>query len=176
MSAAIEKSLSSKLEDSRQAGQARLVKSLREYKTLFAVQHRTSGRLIYPESLKLLPLYVLAINKSLALRGGFNEVQADERSAAAFEMMIMPVSRLLKYLYPSLYRIEDYLYQVINSLHQSSFVLNPSCKLHSITRTLMYSGFSRYEVGVGSPDSSHPFCSHHVLLFSSPTLRSMVRW
>ncbi|KAG6540868.1 hypothetical protein Mapa_017742 [Marchantia paleacea] len=112
---AIEKSMSSKLEDARQAGQARLVKSLREYKTLFAVQHRTTGRLIYPESLKLLPLYVLAINKSLALRGGFNEVQADERSAAAFEMMIMPVSRLLNLLYPSLYRIEDYIYQTAKS-------------------------------------------------------------
>ncbi|KAL3680064.1 hypothetical protein R1sor_023020 [Riccia sorocarpa] len=108
---AIEKSFTSKLEDSRQAGQSRLVRALREYKNLFAVQYRTTGRLIYPESLKLLPLYVLAINKSLALRGGFNEVSADGRSAAAFEMMTMPASRLLKYIYPSLYRIDDYLYQ-----------------------------------------------------------------
>ncbi|CAM6099065.1 unnamed protein product [Calypogeia fissa] len=108
---AIEKSLVSKLEDARQATQARLVKSLREYRNLFAVQHRTAGRLIFPESLRLLPLYVLGINKSLALRGGFNDVSADERSAAAFEMQIMPISRLLKFLYPSLYRFDDFLYQ-----------------------------------------------------------------
>ncbi|KAL2613081.1 hypothetical protein R1flu_024773 [Riccia fluitans] len=108
---AIEKSLTSKLEDCRQAGQSRLVRALREYKNLFAVQYRTTGRLIYPESLKLLPLYVLAINKSLALRGGFHEVSVDERSAAAFEMMTMPVTRLQRYLYPSLYRIDDYLYK-----------------------------------------------------------------
>jgi protein transport protein SEC24 len=109
---AIEKSLVSKLEDARQATQARLVKFLREYRNLFAVQHRTAGRLIFPESLRLLPLYVLAINKSLAIRGGFNDVSADERSAAGFEMQIMPISRLLKFLYPSLYRVDDFLYQV----------------------------------------------------------------
>jgi len=75
----------------------------------FAVQHRLAGRLIYPESLKLLPLYGLALCKSLALRGGFADAHIDERSAAGFSMMIIPIKRLLKLLYPSLGRLDEYL-------------------------------------------------------------------
>ncbi|GFP81973.1 protein transport protein sec24-like at3g07100 [Phtheirospermum japonicum] len=79
---AIEKSLSYKLEDARSAVQLRIVKALREYRNLYAVQHRLSGRLIYPESLKFLALYGLALCKSTTLRGGYADVQIDERSAA----------------------------------------------------------------------------------------------
>lgn len=109
---AIEKSTQSKLEDSRQATQQRLVRSLREYRNMFAVQHRTSNRLIFPESLKLLPLYTLAICKNLALRGGYGDCSPDERSAMGFEIMTMSTTRLLKLLYPSLMRLDEYLYQV----------------------------------------------------------------
>jgi len=111
--AAVEKTYQSKLEDSRQATQQRLVRSLREYRNLFSVQHRTSNRLIYPESLKLLPLYTLGIIKSLALRGGFGDCTPDERSAMGFEMMTMSIPRLLKLLYPTLLRLDEYLMQVI---------------------------------------------------------------
>ena len=55
---AIEKKpLSHKLEEARHVIQLRIVRSLQEYRNLFAVQHRLAGRLIYPDSLKLLPLY-----------------------------------------------------------------------------------------------------------------------
>ena len=111
--AAVEKTMQSKLEYSRQATQQRLVRSLREYRNLFSVQHRTSNRLIYPESLKLLPLYTLGIIKSVALRGGFGDCSPDKRSAMGFEMMTMSVSRLLKLLYPTLLRVDEYLMQVI---------------------------------------------------------------
>lgn len=79
---------------------------------MFAVQHRTSNRLIFPGSLELLPLYTLAINKNLALRGGYGDCTADDRSAMGFEIMTMSVSRLLKLLYPSLVRLDEYLIQV----------------------------------------------------------------
>ena len=111
--AAVEKTMQSKLEDGRQATQQRSVRSLREYRNLFSVQHRTSNRLIYPESLKLLPLYTLGIIKSVALRGGFGDCSPDKRSAMGFEMMTMSVSRLLKLLYPTLLRVDEYLMQVI---------------------------------------------------------------
>ncbi|KAL6499524.1 Protein transport protein Sec24A [Orobanche gracilis] len=104
---AIEKSLSYKLEDARNAVQLRIIKALREYRSLHAVQHRLSGRMIYPESLKFLPLYGLALCKSTALHGGHAEVQLDERSAAGYTMMALPVKKLLKLLYPNLIRVDE---------------------------------------------------------------------
>ncbi|KAG6426907.1 hypothetical protein SASPL_111146 [Salvia splendens] len=106
---AIEKSLSYKLEDARSAVQIRIVKALREYRNLYAVQHRLSGRMIYPESLKFLPLYGLALCKSTPLRGGYGDVQLDERYAAGFTMLALPVKKLLKLLYPNLVRVDDLL-------------------------------------------------------------------
>ncbi|XP_042514505.1 protein transport protein Sec24-like At3g07100 [Macadamia integrifolia] len=106
---AIEKTLTHKLEDARHSMQLRILKALREYRNLHAVQHRLGGRMIYPESLKFLPLYGLALWKSTPLRGGYADAQLDERCAAGFTMMTLPVRRLLKLLYPSLIRIDEYL-------------------------------------------------------------------
>ncbi|KAJ0980447.1 hypothetical protein J5N97_008702 [Dioscorea zingiberensis] len=106
---AIENSLTTKLEDARQLLQLKIVKSLREYRNLYAVQHRLAGRLIFPESLKFLPLYVLSLCKTIALRGGYTDASLDERCAAGFNMMILPIGRLLKLLYPSLIRIDEIL-------------------------------------------------------------------
>ncbi|KAL2554424.1 Protein transport protein Sec24-like [Forsythia ovata] len=106
---AIEKTLSYKLEEARNAIQLRIVKALREYRNLYAVQHRLAGRMIYPESLKFLPLYGLALCKSTPLRGGYADAQLDDRCAAGYTMMALPVKKLLKLLYPNLVRIDDYL-------------------------------------------------------------------
>ncbi|XP_043691777.1 protein transport protein Sec24-like At3g07100 [Telopea speciosissima] len=106
---AIEKTLTHKLEDARHSAQLRIVKALREYRNLHAVQHRLGGRMIYPESLKFLPLYGLTLWKSTPLRGGYADAQLDERCAAGFTMMTLPVRRLLKLLYPSLIRIDEHL-------------------------------------------------------------------
>jgi len=106
---AVENSLSDKLDSVRQQLQLKLVRSLKEYRNLYVVQHRIGGRLIFPESLKFLPLYILAICKTLALRGGYADVSLDERCAAGFSMMILPVKRLLNFIYPSLYRVDEVL-------------------------------------------------------------------
>eukprot|EP00268_Persea_americana_P055217 TRINITY_DN6401_c0_g2_i1.p1 TRINITY_DN6401_c0_g2~~TRINITY_DN6401_c0_g2_i1.p1 ORF type:complete len:993 (+),score=200.70 TRINITY_DN6401_c0_g2_i1:300-3278(+) len=120
---AIEKSLSNKLEDARHAVLLRIVKGLREYRNLYAVQHRLGGRMIYPESLKFLLLYGLALCKSIPLRGGYADAQLDERCAAGYNMMILPVKRLLKLLYPSFIRIDDYLVKGPTSADDWSKVL-----------------------------------------------------
>ncbi|KAF9612370.1 hypothetical protein IFM89_039197 [Coptis chinensis] len=106
---AVEKTLSSKLEDARHSVQLRIVKALKEYRNLYAVQHRLSGRMIYPESLRFIFLYGLALCKSIPLRGGYADTQLDERCATGFTMMTLSVRRLLKFLYPNLIRIDDYL-------------------------------------------------------------------
>lgn len=109
---AIEKTLTSKLEEARNSVQLRIGKALREYRNLHAVQHRVAGKMIYPESLKYLPLYGLALCKSTALHGGFADAQLDERCAAGYTMMALPVKKLLKLLYPKLIRIDEYLLRV----------------------------------------------------------------
>ncbi|KAD3338275.1 hypothetical protein E3N88_33796 [Mikania micrantha] len=106
---AIEKSLSYKLEEARNAVQLKIVKALKEYRKLYSVQHRVGSRMIYPESLKYLPLYGLSLCKSTALRGGYADAQLDERCAAGFTMMALPVKKMLKLLYPSLLRVDEYL-------------------------------------------------------------------
>jgi protein transport protein SEC24 len=108
-SAAIEKSLSAKLDDARNAIQQKIVKALKEYRNLHAVQHRLGSRLVYPESLKFLPLYGLAITKSTPLLGGPADTSLDERCAAGFTMMALPVKKLLKLLYPNLFRVDEWL-------------------------------------------------------------------
>ncbi|XVE80496.1 hypothetical protein DITRI_Ditri14bG0144600 [Diplodiscus trichospermus] len=106
---AIEKTLSHKLEDARNSLQLRIVKALKEYRNLYAVQHRLGARMIYPESLKFLCLYGLALSKSIPLKGGYADAQLDERCAAGFTMMALPVKKLLKLLYPSLIRVDELL-------------------------------------------------------------------
>ncbi|CAI8616566.1 unnamed protein product [Vicia faba] len=106
---AFEKTLSHKLEDARSALQLRIVKALKEYRNIYAVHHRSANRMIYPESLNFLMLYVLALNRSMALRGGYGDVSLDERCAAGHTMMALPIKRLLKLLYPSLIRLDEYL-------------------------------------------------------------------
>ncbi|GMN44653.1 hypothetical protein TIFTF001_013846 [Ficus carica] len=106
---AIEKTLSGKLEDARNSLQLRITKALKDYRNLYSVQHRLGGRIIYPESLKFLLLYGLALSKSTPLRGGYADAALDERCAAGFTMMTLPVKKLLKLLYPSFIRLDEYL-------------------------------------------------------------------
>ena len=94
--------------------QLRIVKALKEYRNLYAVQHRLGGRIIFPESLKFLPLYGLALCRSTPLRGGYADAPLDERCSAGYTMMTLPVKKLLKLLYPSLIRLDEYLLKVMN--------------------------------------------------------------
>lgn len=117
---AIENTLSHKLEDARLLIQLKIMKSLKEYRNLHMVQHRLGGRLIFPESLKFLPLYALSLCKSVALRGGFADAPLDERCAAGYTMMILPVRRLLKFLHPTLLRVDEYLIKASDDFDETS--------------------------------------------------------
>ena len=79
--------------------------------------------MIYPESLKFLPLYGLALCKSIPLRGGYADAVLDERCALGLAMMILPVKNLLKLLYPSLIRLDEYLLKVRFSYIKKLYIL-----------------------------------------------------
>uniref|UniRef100_R7W628 Retrovirus-related Pol polyprotein from transposon TNT 1-94 n=1 Tax=Aegilops tauschii TaxID=37682 RepID=R7W628_AEGTA len=68
-------------------------------------------------------IYILALCKSLALSGGYADVSLDERCAAGFSMMILPARRLLNFIYPSLYRLDEVLTVGLNPCFKMKFHL-----------------------------------------------------
>ncbi|OQR96617.1 transporter Sec24 [Thraustotheca clavata] len=75
----------------------------------------SSGQLILPESLKLLPLYTLASLKSRGLRTnimgnpprGFIDVRADERVCLLAHFNSLPVEAAVSAVYPKMYPLHD---------------------------------------------------------------------
>lgn len=64
----VERSQNTRLDDCRRAIEGKLVAGLREYRSMHSSHFRGINKLIYPDSLKYLPLWVLGILKSSALR------------------------------------------------------------------------------------------------------------
>ncbi|KPI87259.1 putative protein transport protein Sec24C [Leptomonas seymouri] len=62
--------------------------------------------LLMPPRLKLLPVFLLCLMKSDALTEG-TVVPIDHRVASIFALVTMPMHKLLTYLYPSLFSLED---------------------------------------------------------------------
>jgi len=103
---AVEKSLTSKLDDTRMAVQVKLANSLKEYRMLHGAHVRNPGALIYPTSLKYMPAFLLGLIKCGAFRGG-REVNPDERMALLHSLMEIPVEDTLLLCYPEVYVIHD---------------------------------------------------------------------
>eukprot|EP00873_Tetraselmis_striata_P007892 jgi/Tetstr1/428156/TSEL_018207.t1 len=64
----------------------------------------SSGQLILPEALKLLPLYTLALTKSGALRG---DMPPDARSVWLLRLRTMGPAAMMPLIYPRLYNIRE---------------------------------------------------------------------
>ncbi|EQC27505.1 hypothetical protein, variant [Saprolegnia diclina VS20] len=79
----------------------------------YCASNSSSGQLILPESLKLLPLYTLASLKSRGLRNnvmgnrGFIDVRADERVALLSHLNNLPVEAAVSAVYPKMYPLHD---------------------------------------------------------------------
>uniref|UniRef100_A0A8B9WC27 SEC24 homolog B, COPII coat complex component n=1 Tax=Bos mutus grunniens TaxID=30521 RepID=A0A8B9WC27_BOSMU len=100
---AVDRSISSSLSDARDALVNAVVDSLSAYgSTVSNVQH--SG-LIAPSSLKLFPLYVLALLKQKAFRTG-TSTRLDDRVYAMCQIKCQPLVHLMKMIHPNLYRID----------------------------------------------------------------------
>ncbi|XP_062055737.1 protein transport protein Sec24B isoform X3 [Lepus europaeus] len=100
---AVDRSVSSSLSDARDALVNAVVDSLSAYgSTVSNFQH---SALIAPNSLKLFPLYVLALLKQKAFRTG-TSTRLDDRVYAMCQIKSQPLVHLMKMIHPNLYRID----------------------------------------------------------------------
>lgn len=112
---ALETSLRSGLEAGRRALTERVVDVIRGYRAVTAAaqpyQQQNTTQLYLPESLQLLPLYAMALQKNPAFRGGA-EVRSDERSFLLQALCNMPVEVCRVFIYPRLFPVHDFSEQV----------------------------------------------------------------
>ncbi|KAM9331260.1 protein transport protein Sec24B [Gastrophryne carolinensis] len=102
-SMAVDRSISSSISDARDALVNAVVDSLSSYNsTLSNLQQST---LLAPNSLKLFPLYILALLKQKAFRTG-TSTRLDDRVFAMCQIKYQPLLYLMKMIHPSLYRID----------------------------------------------------------------------
>ncbi|XP_069834618.1 protein transport protein Sec24B isoform X2 [Dendropsophus ebraccatus] len=100
---AVDRSITSSLSDARDALVNAAVDSMSSYKsTLSNLQQST---LIAPTSLKLFPLYILALLKQKAFRTG-TSTRLDDRVFAMCQIKYQPLLHLMKMIHPSLYRVD----------------------------------------------------------------------
>ncbi|XP_045393424.1 protein transport protein Sec24B isoform X4 [Lemur catta] len=100
---AVDRSVSSSLSDARDALVNAVVDSLSAYgSTVSSLQH---SALVAPSSLKLFPLYVLALLKQKAFRTG-TSTRLDDRVYAMCQIKSQPLVHLMKVIHPNLYRID----------------------------------------------------------------------
>ncbi|XP_075837452.1 protein transport protein Sec24B isoform X4 [Microtus pennsylvanicus] len=100
---AVDRSVSSSLSDARDALVNAVVDPLSAYSSMVSSVPRSS--LTAPSSLKLLPLYVLALLKQKAFRTG-TSTRLDDRVYAMCQMKSQPLVHLMKMIHPNLYRID----------------------------------------------------------------------
>uniref|UniRef100_A0A803TK19 SEC24 homolog B, COPII coat complex component n=1 Tax=Anolis carolinensis TaxID=28377 RepID=A0A803TK19_ANOCA len=100
---AVDRSVSSSLSDARDALVNAVVDSLSAY--MSTASNLQQSALIAPNSLRLFPLYVLALFKQKAFRTG-TSTRLDDRVYTMCQIKSQPLVHLMKMLYPSLYRID----------------------------------------------------------------------
>ncbi|XP_072479243.1 protein transport protein Sec24B isoform X2 [Notamacropus eugenii] len=100
---AVDRSISSSLSDARDALVNAVVDSLSAYSLTSSTSQQSA--LIAPASLKLFPLYVLALLKQKAFRTG-TSTRLDDRVFAMCQMKYQPLVHLMKMIHPNLYRID----------------------------------------------------------------------
>ncbi|XP_011167276.1 protein transport protein Sec24A isoform X2 [Solenopsis invicta] len=98
---AVDRSLLSSMSDARDALINVAIDVLSAYKL---TQSSSGGGLIAPGSLKLLPLYIIALLKSSAFRSGMN-TRLDDRIFAMLQLKTLPLAQLIQVVYPDLYPV-----------------------------------------------------------------------
>ena len=104
---AVERSMSSKLEDARDAVTNKLVDILSTYKaTMTSTGAGASPQLAVSDNLKHLPLLLLGLLKHVGLRQG-TQIPSDLRAYAQALLTTLPAQLLIPYLHPTLYSLHN---------------------------------------------------------------------
>ncbi|XP_043277320.1 protein transport protein Sec24A [Venturia canescens] len=98
---AVDRSQQSSLSDARDALINVAIDVLSAYKLS---QSSSSGGLMAPINLKLLPLYIIALIKSVAYRTGMS-TRLDDRIFSMCQMKTLPLGQLMQTIYPDLYPV-----------------------------------------------------------------------
>uniref|UniRef100_A0A182WMH8 Protein transport protein Sec24A n=1 Tax=Anopheles minimus TaxID=112268 RepID=A0A182WMH8_9DIPT len=101
---AVDRSVTSSLSDARDAFVNATVDIISAFR-LAQNLAQSSSKLVVPENLKLLPLYILAMLKHPAFRTG-TSTRLDDRVFAMSEMKSLPLDQLVRYIYPDFYLLD----------------------------------------------------------------------
>lgn len=103
----LEIAMKTSLDASRMKLQKQCEDILRAYRNSGAYgMQQQQQQINLPESLHLLPLYVMALMKNPAFRGG-TDVRPDERTFYMYELNNMPVCMSRAFIYPRLFSLHD---------------------------------------------------------------------
>ncbi|XP_050983261.1 protein transport protein Sec24B isoform X1 [Labeo rohita] len=123
---AIDRSISSSLSDARDALVNAVVDCLTAYRANGS--NIQPAGLIAPATLRLFPLYVLALLKQKALRTG-TSTRLDERVFSMCELKSQPLQQIMRMVHPDLYRIDNMTEQVALHLNDSVIPQPPLLQL-----------------------------------------------
>ncbi|XP_056295030.1 protein transport protein Sec24B isoform X2 [Pseudoliparis swirei] len=123
---AIDRSVTSSLSDARDALTNAAVDLMSAYKSNVSNLQQQSG-LVVAASLRLFPVYILALLKQKALRTG-TSTRLDERVFAMCEFKTQPLQQLMRMVHPDLYRLDDMSDQ--GALHLNDTVVPQPHLLH----------------------------------------------
>jgi hypothetical protein len=102
---AVERSLSHKLEDARDSVVNKVVEILGAYKaSMTAGGAAAASQLGIPDNMRMFPVLMLAILKSVAVRQS-SQIPLDLRAYAQALLTSLPIERLIPYLYPAFYAL-----------------------------------------------------------------------
>uniref|UniRef100_A0A182QV67 Protein transport protein Sec24B n=1 Tax=Anopheles farauti TaxID=69004 RepID=A0A182QV67_9DIPT len=101
---AVDRSVTSSLSDARDAFINTTIDIISAYRLVQNLA-QTSSKLMVPENLRLLPLYILALLKHPAFRTG-TSTRLDDRVFAMCEMKSLPLDQLVRYIYPDFYVLD----------------------------------------------------------------------
>ncbi|EGW33485.1 uncharacterized protein SPAPADRAFT_50360 [Spathaspora passalidarum NRRL Y-27907] len=94
----------------RESLNTKLVQVFTQYRAMNEFDHNSartmSNSLLFPDSLRHLPMYILSLLKTSALRASTG-VSADARLADIYQMLNMPVEKLMYHLYPALVELHS---------------------------------------------------------------------
>jgi len=110
---AVERTITHKLEDARDAVRSKLVEILQAYKTSMTTAGAgASAQLAISENMRMLPVLVLGLLKNVGIRQSA-QIPPDLRAYAQALLTSLPSQLLMPYIHPTFYSLHNMLPEVI---------------------------------------------------------------